>query len=252
MATSVAPSLPGRPAPLGATPHAGGVNFSVYARGARQLELLLYEHADDAAPARVIPLAAARHRTYHYWHVFVPGLRPGQLYAWRADGPFAPARGMRFKPTQPLLDPYGRAVAMPAGYQRGNDALACKSVVVDVARYDWEGDAPLRRPFTQTVIYEMHVGGFTRHPNSGLAPARRGTYAGLIEKIPYLRELGITAVELLPVFQFDPQDAPPGLSNYWGYAPMSFFAPHTGYATRPGEPLTVLDEFRDMVKALHR
>jgi glycogen operon protein len=256
MPASIAPPLPGRPAPLGATPRADGVNFSVYARGARQLELLLYEHVDDAAPARVIALDASQHRTYHYWHVFVPGLAAGQLYAWRADGAYAPARGMRFDASKVLLDPYGRCVAMPARYQRGSaerdDALACKSVVVDVDRYEWEGDAPLRRPFTQTVIYEMHVGGFTRHPNSGVTPERRGTYAGLIEKIPYLRDLGITAVELLPVFQFDPQDAPSGRSNYWGYAPMSFFAPHTGYATRPGEPLTVLDEFRDMVKALHR
>ena len=126
-----------------------------------------------------------------------------------------------------------------------------KSVVVDPAAYDWEGDAPLRRPSARTIIYEMHVRGFTRHPSSGVAEAKRGTYAGLIEKIPYLQDLGITAVELLPVFQFDAQDCPPGRVNYWGYAPVSFFAPHPAYSSRQ-DPLGPLDEFRDMVKALHR
>ena len=125
-----------------------------------------------------------------------------------------------------------------------------KSVVVDSDSYDWEGDQPLRRPISQTVIYEMHVAGFTRHPSSGVAPDKRGTYAGLIEKIPYLQDLGITAVELLPVYQFDPLTAPDGLVNYWGYQPIAFFAPHTGYSSRR-DPLGVLDEFRDMVKALH-
>ncbi|MFO1269677.1 MAG: alpha-amylase family glycosyl hydrolase [Rubrivivax sp.] len=152
-----------------------------------------------------------------------------------------------------LLDPYGRAVALPRGWQRGAPhALPAKSVVFDPRGYDWEGDRPLRRPFAQTVIYEMHVGGFTRHPNSGVAPGKRGTFAGVVGKIPYLMSLGVTAVELMPVFQFDAQEAPAGLTNYWGYAPMSFFAPHAAYGTRPDEPLTVIDEFRDMVKALHR
>ena len=126
-----------------------------------------------------------------------------------------------------------------------------KSVVVDPAAYDWEGDAPLRRPSAQTIIYEMHVRGFTRHPSSGVGERTRGTYAGLIEKIPYLQQLGITAVELLPVFQFDAQDCPPGKVNYWGYAPVSFFAPHQAYSSRR-DPLGPVDEFRDMVKALHR
>src|SRR5262249_41174302 len=105
--------------------------------------------------------------------------------------------------------------------------------------------------YTGTVIYELHVRGFTRHESSGVAPPTRGTYAGLVEKIPYLRDLGITAVELLPIFQYDPQAAPAGLTNYWGYQPVSFFAPHQAYSSRP-QPLAVLDEFRDMVKALHR
>ena len=101
-----------------------------------------------------------------------------------------------------------------------------KSVVADPSRYDWEGDRPLRRPFAETIIYELHVRGFTRHPSSGVADKTRGTYAGVIEKIPYLKELGVTALELLPVFAFDAQDAPRGRVNYWGYAPVAFFAPH--------------------------
>ncbi len=130
-------------------------------------------------------------------------------------------------------------------------AVAMKSVVVDPSTYDWEGDAPLKRSSTQTIVYEMHVRGFTRHPSSGVSEKTRGTYRGLIEKIPYLQELGITAVELLPVFQFDAQDCPSGLVNYWGYAPISFFAPHHAYSSRQ-DPLGPIDEFRDMVKALHR
>ena len=238
---------------------AEGVNFSVYARGAWSMSLLLFDDIGELEPSRVIALDAHRHRSYHYWHLLVPGIAPGQLYGWRADGPYDPARGMRFDAGRTLLDPYGRAVAIPPGYRRDDfraggrrDVAACKSVVADLRVYDWEGDTPLRRPYAQTVIYELHVGGFTRHPNSGLAPSLRGTFAGLAAKIPYLVDLGITAVELLPVFQFDAQDAPPGLCNYWGYSPMSFFAVHAGYGTRPDEPLSVIDEFRDLVKALHR
>jgi glycogen operon protein len=248
----------GSPHPLGATPAPGGVNFSVYSEDATGLELLLFDRVDDPTPARVIVLDARQHRTYHYWHVLVPGLGAGQLYAWRAHGPAEPPPRLRFDPGKALLDPYGRGVAVPTGYDRsaavapGDGAgMAMKSVVVDPSAYDWDGDEPLRRPFSQTVIYEMHVAGFTRHPSSGVAGAKRGTYAGLIGKIPYLQELGVTAVELLPVFQFDPQDAPPGRTNYWGYAPVSFFAPHSAYSSRT-DPLGPVDEFRDMVKALHR
>ena len=131
-----------------------------------------------------------------------------------------------------------------------NAATAMKSVLADPRAYDWEGDVPLNLPWARTIIYEMHVRGFTADPSSGVAESKRGTYAGLIEKIPYLQELGITAVELLPVFQFDTQDAPQGRSNYWGYSPVSFFAPHQGYSSNQ-EPLAAVDEFRDMVKALH-
>ena len=187
-----------------------------------------------------------------------PGVTAGQIYAYRVAGPFDPERGLRFDPNKVLLDPYGKCIARPAGRSReaarhpgDNAATALRNVVVDPSTYDWEGDAPLGRPFAKTIIYEMHVGGFTRHPNSGVAPERRGTYAGLIDKIPYLRELGISAVELLPIFAFDEQDGPPGLGNYWGYQPLSFFAPHDGYSSR-SDPIGAIAEFRDMVKALHR
>jgi glycogen operon protein len=249
---------PGNPFPLGATPGASGVNFSVWARDASRMELVLFDRADDGRPSRVVPLEPVSNRTYHYWHVLVPGIEAGQLYGWRAYGPFDPSRGLRFDGDKLLLDPYGRAVAVPTGYDRGaasrpgdDAATAMKSVVADVSAYDWEGDAPLRRPAPRTVVYELHVRGFTRHPSSGVAEPRRGTFAGVTDKIPYLVDLGVTTVELLPVFQFDPQDAPPDRPNYWGYSPVSFFAPHAAYAAAR-EPHAVVDEFRDMVRALHR
>src|SRR5579863_8210724 len=135
----------------------------------------------------------------------------------------------------------------------GRGKAACpsmKSIIADCSRYDWEGDKPIRRIFAKTIIYEMHVGGFTKHPNANIEVIKRGTYTGLTEKIPYLTDLGINAVELLPVYQFDEQDAPDGLINYWGYSPVSLFAPHQGYSSS-ADPEGVLDEFRDMVKALH-
>lgn len=244
--------------PLGSTLRPGGANFSVYAKNASSVELLLFDQADADTPDRIIALEPLRNRTFHYWHIFAPEIQAGQLYAYRVNGPSNPEHGIRFDPDKLLLDPYARGVAAGPNYDRKaasepgpNVASAMKSVVVDYRGYNWEGDAPLRKPFRGTVIYEMHVRGFTRHPQSGVTPGKRGTYAGLIEKIPYLKDLGITAVELLPIFQFDPQDAPPGLSNYWGYSPVSFFAPHSGYSSDPS-PLGTIAEFRDMVKALHR
>jgi len=238
--------------PLGATVQADGVNFSVFSKNATLVELL-FDSADAAAPARVIPLDPRTHRTYHYWHVFVPGLKPGQIYGYRAPGPFEPEHGLRFDGNTVLIDPYGYAIAVPSAYKHSgeNAAAAMKSIVADPKSYDWEGDEPLRRPFVETIIYEMHVRGFTKHPSSGIPPSKAGTYAGLIQKIPYLVDLGITAVELMPVFQFDATDAPAGRVNYWGYSPVSFFAPHRAYSSRQ-DLLGPMDEFRDMVKALHR
>jgi isoamylase len=246
-----------RSCPLGATCIPGGVNFSLYSRAATGVELLLFDQADDATPSRRIRIDPAT-RNYHYWHTFVPEIGAGQVYGYRVDGPHLPEGGLHFDSSRILLDPYGRGVAVPEDYDRPSmtrrgdgTKSSMKSVVLDSASYDWEDDVPLSHPSARTVIYEMHVRGFTRHPSSEIPVKKRGTYAGVIEKIPYLKDLGITAVELLPVFQFDAQDAPPRRTNYWGYAPISFFAPHQAYSSRQ-DPLGPIHEFRDMVKALHR
>ncbi len=243
--------------PLGATVLPDGVNLCVYAKHATGVDVLLFDAPQDQTPARVIELDPHVHRTGEYWHVFVPGLAPGQLYGYAVDGPWAPDEGLRFDRSKVLLDPYGRGLVMPDGYRRLDAgvsdpaAVPMKSVVVDTRDYDWEGDQPIGRRWRETVVYEAHLAGLTADPSSGLAPGLRGTYAGFIEKIPYLVDLGITAVELLPIFAFDPLAAPAGVRNYWGYQPVSFFAPHPAYASRPG-PTAAIDEFRDLVKALHR
>ena len=181
--------ITGRSSPLGATVVPGGVNFSVFSRNASGVELLLFDREDDSRPARVIPIDATTNRSYHYWHVFVPAVQPGQLYAYRVQGLSDPASGLRFDPTKVLLDPYGRGLVVPNDYSRdaarlegGNAATSMKSVVVDPHAYDWEGETPLRHPSSRTIIYEMHVRGFTRHPSSGVSERTRGTYAGLNER----------------------------------------------------------------------
>jgi glycogen operon protein len=248
----------GRSAPLGASVYSDGVNFSVYSRSASRVELLFFDRDNDPCPSRVIEIDPDTNRTYHYWHVFVPEARPGQIYAYRAFGPFEPENGLRFDPEKVLLDPYGREVVFPKNYSReaarkpgDNLATALKSVVIDADSYDWEGDKPLHIPTAKSIIYEMHVKGFTRHPNSGVPEELRGTYAGLIERVPYLKDLGVTAVELLPIFQFDALDCPAGVVNYWGYQPVSFFSPHRAYSSRQ-DPQGPSMEFRNMVKSLHR
>ncbi|MBV8073601.1 MAG: glycogen debranching protein GlgX [Acidobacteriaceae bacterium] len=256
--TQATPVDVGRSSPVGVRLVPGGANFSLYSRHASEIELLLFDHENDARPSRVIRMDPIVNRTYHYWHIFAAGVHAGQIYGFRVHGPFDPVTGLRFDSSKVLLDPYARAVVVPKAYSRSaagiegdNTATAMKSVVIDPGAYDWEGDTPLNRPSSRTIIYEMHVRGFTANPNSGVDSPKRGTYAGLIEKIPYLQELGITAVELLPVFQFDVQDCPLGKVNYWGYAPVSFFAPHRAYSSRQ-DLLGPVSEFRDMVKALHR
>ncbi len=249
--------FPGKTYPLGASIQAGGVNFSLYSKNATLVELLLFNFKDHSKPTEVIRLEPDRHKTFYYWHCFVKGIGHGQLYAYRVFGPYDPENGMRFDGRKVLLDPYAKAVVSDT-YDReaakrtgDNCSHAMKSVVIDTDRYDWEGDEPLQHSFEQTIIYEMHVGGFTKDASSGVPYKWRGTYRGLIEKIPYLQSLGVTAVELLPVQQFDPFDAPTGRLNYWGYSPIAFFAPHNAYAVDQ-DPIAAVDEFRDMVKALHR
>ncbi|MBF2034327.1 MAG: glycogen debranching protein GlgX [Leptolyngbyaceae cyanobacterium T60_A2020_046] len=250
--------LPGNSYPLGATIYHDGVNFCVYSQHATGIDLLLFDAPDAPYPAETIHLDPRCHRSFNYWHVFVSGLGAGQVYAYRAAGPYRPEEGHRFDPSKVLLDPYALAVVGQDTYDRQaachpgeNSPTALRSVVVDHRAYDWEDDTPPEVPYASTVIYEMHVGGFTRHPSSGVPPHKRGTFAGVIEKIPYLKSLGVTAVELLPIHAFDERDAPLGLSNYWGYSTIAFFAPHYGYSSRK-DPLGPVYEFRDMVKALHR
>lgn len=250
--------LYGRSYPLGATVYPEGVNFSIYTKNAGAVELLLFKDVDDAKPHRTIRLDPKKNRTFFYWHTFVQGIGAGHLYGYRVYGPHAPERGFRFDGHKLLLDPYAKAIIVGAKYDReaaikpgDNCAKAMKCVTVDPYDYDWEDDHPLKYNYANSVIYELHVGGFTKHPSSGLNPKKRGTFAGLVEKLPYLKQLGVTAVELMPVQAFDEQDVLPPLKNYWGYNPVAFFAPHVGYSSDKS-PLGTVNEFRDMVKACHK
>ena len=244
--------------PIGPTLTPDGVNFCLFSKNCERVELLLFDAKDDLVPSKVIKLDQRLNHTGHYWHAFIRGIKAGQLYGYRVIGNFDPDKGYKFDPEKVLLDPYAKAVSIPNGFNRqlftktgAVNAPSMKSVVCNLEDYDWEGVSRPCRPFAQTVIYELHIGGFTNHKSSGVSENNRGKYLGLIEKIPYLIDLGITAVELLPVFQFDVQDSPPGLVNYWGYSPISFFAVHNGYASSD-DSTTVLNEFRAMVKALHK
>lgn len=251
---------PGHRYPVGATRVSGGVNFSIYSRHASHVELLLFAAADSREPFQVIPLEARLHRVFFFWNVLVEDLPAASYYAWRIDGPDdVHQSGFRFDREKLLLDPWTRGVAdglwrrADAAVPGSNMASSMRSVVQS-GDYDWEGDETLGciRP-EKTIIYEMHVGGFTRHPAAGVR--QPGTFLGVIEKIPYLMALGITHVELLPVMAFDEQDVPAGvaergLGNFWGYSTHSYFSPHPGYCASPHAD-THANEFRDMVKALH-
>lgn len=247
----------GKPDKMGVTFTDKGANFCVYGRLAKSVELLFFADKDAEQPSHIIPLSDVENRTAYYWHIFVEGVKAGQLYGFRVDGPYRSTNDIKFYPEKVLLDPYGLLVERGDNFSRdaalgeGSNIDTClKSVVVDIDDYDWEGDCHPRHSFAKTVIYEMHVGGFTRHPNSNVAADKRGTYAGIIEKIPYLQELGITAVELMPVYQFDPSEHHAGLVNYWGYSPLSLFSVHREYSSDQSL-LGPVNEFRDMVKALH-
>ncbi|PRY19818.1 glycogen debranching protein GlgX [Pseudosporangium ferrugineum] len=240
----------GRHHPLGACPDDGGVNFAVFSEHATAMQLMLFERHDSTEPYQIITLDPEANRTFAVWHVRVEGLPAPAFYGLRVFGP-ENVPGLRFDPDKVLIDPYARGISRTL-WDRGaacrsgdNAALSLRSVVVDTGGYDWEGDAPLGRPMEDLVIYETHVGGFTRSPSSGVR--RPGTFAAVAEKIPYLRELGVTAIELLPVFDFDDST---GHTNYWGYSTAGYFAPHAGFCVAP-EAGTHVREFRDMVKALH-
>jgi isoamylase len=251
---------PGQRYPPGANPDKGGTNFSVFSRFATEMELLLFEAPNSPEPFQVIRLDPEVNRTFYSWHVYVEGLPPGVAYMWRVDGPNdVRITGRRFDREKALLDPRARAVThdrwdRESAKRPGDNVHASMRGIVVNDDYNWEEDQPLDLPIQKAVIYELHVGGFTRHPSAGAK--HPGTFHALMEKIPYLRELGITHVELMPVMAFDEQDVPKGtgalgLKNYWGYSPHSFFSPHPGYCISPGAG-THQSEFRDMVKTLHR
>jgi hypothetical protein len=230
--------LPGKSSPLGATVYPEGVNFCVYSKHASKIDLLLFADPLDPQPQHTVELSAAIHKTSNFWHVFIKNIGAGQIYGYRVYGEYNPKEGLRFDGDKVLLDPYARAIVGQEKYDRlfainqgDNCASSLRAVVIDPSDYDWEGDQPINRDYANTIIYELHVGGLTRHPSSDLAQEIKGTYAGVIAKIPYFQQLGITAVELLPIHEFDPQDVKPGLTNYWGYNTVGFFAPHRAYSS---------------------
>ena len=268
------PTETGFPLPLGANTWGDGVNFALFSRHATRVWLEFFDAPDDTVPRYRFELAPEQHRTGDIWHIWIDGVHPHQLYAYRADGPYAPEDGHRFNPYKLLLDPYARAIThlqewdfqAARGYDPDSDLkdlsfsdtnnAATTPKCIAISRYTgWEELRPLRRPWAETIIYELHVRGFTIHPSAGVD--QPGTYKGLVEKIPYLKDLGITAVELMPVQEFNeyelsrvnPLTGAP-LRNYWGYNPAAFFAPNGAYATEGccGEQV---QEFKDMVKAFH-
>ena len=235
---------PGRPLPLGVQDCCDGFNFALFSRHAERVELLIFEDAAATRPLWAFDLDPAYHRTGDIWHALIDGVRWGQAYAYRVDGPSAPQEGQRFDGKALLLDPYALAIAAP---EPGNGRC-----LLVKRRFDWQGTSRPRTPWSQTIIYETHVRGLTIDPSAN--SAHPGTFLGLIDKIPYFRDLGITALELMPAQEFDeqiPLSHDPPLRNYWGYNPVAFFAPHKGYATAAsaGNPI---DEFKTMVRALHR
>jgi len=252
--------------PLGATLYPGGVNFAVYSRHAREVFLLLFD-SPGGPPTDVIRL---EHCTRHIWHTFVRGTQAGQLYGYKMRGDYNPAMGLRFNEYRLLLDPYAKAITdkytntdnLLIAYdpyapdrdlvmdRRDNSLVVPKSIVIDNA-FDWQGDSHPDIPLEKLVMYEVHLKGFTMHGSSGVSAP--GTYLGFIEKIPYLQSLGINAVEFLPLqeFYFDDFLLNRGLTNYWGYNTIGFFAPELSYSSRsfPGCQVT---EFKTLVRALHK
>jgi glycogen operon protein len=237
--------------PYGAVLHEDGVQFVVFSRSATAMRLLLYNRVEDLEPSEIIHFDSDTDRWGDVWSVFVPGLAAGQLYHLQVDGPWDPRRGQWFNPKARLIDPYAKALA--GNFQPAYDGVLRppKCVVVD-DRFNWGGDRHLRHDLSESVIYEMHVRGFTQDPSSGVE--NPGTYLGVIEKIPYLKSLGVTAVELMPVHEFPTRGFDGRVlhrPNYWGYDPLAFFAPHQGYAAST-EPGAHVIEFKRMVKALHQ
>jgi isoamylase len=251
---------PGFRSPCGFLKSQEGVNFSIYSRHAICAELLLYSDAQSSEPFQVIVLDPDINHTFFYWHVFVTGLPSGVHYTWRMQGPNEPREhGWRFDHLAELVDPCAKAVSSSQWnrwlrYEQGVKPHDSMRAVVLEEDFDWEGDQPIKMPAEDMVIYEMHVGGFTRHDSSQVG--NPGTFSAVTEKIGYLKQLGITHIELMPIMAFDEQDVPKtvwdnGLVNYWGYSTHSFYSPHPGYCV-DSDPLHHRNEFREMVKALHK
>jgi glycogen operon protein len=238
------------PLPYGAILQEGGVQFVVYSRSATAMRVLLYRATNDRDPYRVVEFNRSTDRWGDIWSLFVPEVEAGALYHFQADGPYAPERGHRFNPQARLIDPYARALA--GQFQASEDGvIRPPKCVVVVDDFDWKGDRHLRRPLSESVIYEMHVRGFTRSPSANVEDP--GTYLGVIEKIPYLQSLGVTAVELMPVHEFPINDFRGNKlerPNYWGYDSLAFFSPHRGYQAGR-EPGDQVRQFKEMVRALH-
>jgi glycogen operon protein len=260
---------PGRPAPLGATWDGLGTNFALYSQHATRVELCLFDARD---PSKEYERFEIENVSRHVWHIYLPGVRPGQLYGYRVHGPYEPENGHRFNPSKLLIDPYARAIAGSVDwnaavfpYRMGapdqdfarddtDDATGIPKGVVVESFFDWEGDRPPDTPLHASVIYEVHVKGFTA-TNPDVPEEQRGTYAGLASpaSIEYLQKLGITSVELLPVHSFldDKHLVERGLRNYWGYNTTNFFSPDGRYSSA-GDRGDQVAEFKAMVKALHR
>lgn len=245
----------GSPHPLGATIQDGGVNFSVFAPFAERVVLLLFDDENDTRPA-TIELDHKINKSYYYWHIYVHGIGVNQCYGYRVYGPYEPRNGHRYDGSKVLTDPYSKMIVghgdryLAACYGENNVKSCFKSVVIDNT-FDWEGvESPLFTP-NEAVIYEAHVKGFTYHPNSGVEESIRGTFRGFLEKLDHLKELGINTIELMPIFKFDAQDAPHGLTNYWGYSPLNFFSLHNAYSSEK-EPQKIINDFKEFVKTLHK
>jgi len=266
---------PGKPYPLGATVLPGRVHFGLVSRNATRVWLQIYDTPEAAYPIWEFELRPELHRTGDVWHIEITGIGAGTLYMFRVDGPFAPEKGLRFNANRPLLDPYARALtgdfrwdlsnalAYDSASRRrdmsfrtqGGAAGLPKAIVVD-DDFDWQGDRPLNYPLRESIIYEAHVRSLSQHPSAEVQ--HPGTYRGVIEMIPYLKELGITSIELLPVQEFDefenerhnPRTGEP-LTNHWGYSTIAFFAPKSSYAA-DGQLGEQVNEFKEMVRELHR
>jgi len=250
----------GLPFPLGPARivEQGAYNFALYSKHAHSVTLLLYTENDVVNPVFEYRFDYLKNKTGRIWHCRIPlaSMKDAAYYAYRVDGP-APDGQFEwhgFDRDKILLDPYAKSVFFPPDFERikavrpgSNAGKAPLGIIAgDSEHFDWQGDHRLPRHEADAIIYELHVGGFTRNPNSGVRDEARGTFAGLVEKIPYLKELGVTVVELMPVFQYDPADG-----NYWGYMPLNFFSPHPGYLSDQTVQAQH-NEVRDMIKALHQ